>query len=895
MPRLIPEAIAQGFCPDRLRVQPIPGEEFVVERVSASLAGKPPFLPSVFTDDDTTSRFVVSGEMFEQNVRGWKGSARPLLIFDQFEELITLFEEAPVGEALRQAQRAKEEILRVLAALITDTGLHVKLLFSFREDYLAKIIRLFDFWPEIRDQYVRITPPSTSSLFEIIRGPFERFPGAFETEIEPDLAESIAASMGERDERGMVNLSELQIALVRLWQSKDPRTMFDERGIQGLLEDYTSETLESIPDLRSSTVALLSDMITESGARNVISEEDLLSRVEDEEGIPRDLLKEALRFLEQDARLIRREHRHEVAFYEIVSEFLAPWITRQREQAETIRELERAQALAAAAAKKRLRRVGLVLLILVPLVVIPFALFAVAQRNEATKQRDIATSQRNRISEQKQTVEELAKIATSRGLAAQALLQVEEQPDLGLLLAVAAVNGASTADARGGLLSTLHRLPRLELTLRPPLGTQLTSIVGVDYSRDGHRVAAVDRDGALMVWDAATGRPLSSVPAGSSEVHPTCMSVDPSGDTVVVGTNEGDIFRWVITHGALHRERFARVPSGVVALAFRSNGKALAALAATGAIFRWDSVGRPLPEGPIVPHDRATFNADGELLASSSKSGAVSVTSMSTGEVRTFDIGDRTDITELTFDDSDERLALAGVDGRTFRLNLATGNLTKVFAPGLGARAGALAFNGDGGTLAVGYVDASGEPVISLFRGPTTQPVGESFDALAAWDEAPTDGPDGMAISPDGRTIATPGAGGAVRLWDATDDLPIGRFVNRGGREAAISRDGRTLAVERPGRIVLSDVDTGEKLDELDVRKALGGGRLGWLQELSLSPDGSLLASDYDRVGTVLWRIDGERHVSRDSIVLDSAYYFAAFGGPDTVALDRMRGSSCGM
>jgi WD40 repeat protein len=887
---LIPEAIAQGFCPERFRVQPTLGEEFVVERVSASLAGQPPFLPSIFADDDTTSRFVLSAETFEQKVRGWKGTARPLLIFDQFEELVTQFEEAPVGEALKHAENAKGRILEVLAALITDPGLHVKLLFSFREDYLAKILRLFDFWPEIRDQYVRITPPSTTSLLEIIRGPFERNPGVFETEIQPDLAERIAIAMGERDERGMVNLSELQIALVRLWQSTDPRTLFEGRGIQGLLEDYTTETLESIPpDLRSSTVALLSNMITESGARNVISEEDLLSRVEEEEGIPRDLLKEALRFLEQDARLIRREHRHEVAFYEIVSEFLAPWITRQREQAETIRELERAQALAAEAAKRRLRRVGLAFLILIPLVVIPFALFAVAKGNEAARQANTAQFQRSKVIERNRRIERLAMIATSRGLAAQALLQIDEQPDLGLLLAVEAVNQASTADARGGLLSTLQRFPRLKLTLRPPLDTELKTIVGVAYSQDGQTVAAVDRGGALLLWDATTGQPLAVAPAGRF-MRPTSMSITPDGDAVAVGTSEGDIFRWVLTHGELDRELFARVPRAVDGLAFGSNGTTLAALTRSSAIFRWDSSGEPLEGGPVARHDLARFSSDGGLLASWTHPGAVAVTNISTGEVRAFDVGDRAEVAALAIDDSNERLAFAGLDGRIFVLDLATGEQREAFDSGQGAGISALAFSRDGATLAVGYIDAGHKPTVSLFHGATNSPVGQPFDALAAWDGSGLERQDGIAISPDGLTLATPGAGGVVRLWNTADDLPTGTLVNRGGGAAAVSGDGRTLAVQRPGQITLSDVDTGETLDELDPRRALGLGRLGSRQEFRMSSDGTLLASDHSGVGTVLWRIDEERHISRDPIVLAPEYYFAAFGGPDIVALRSSEG-----
>jgi WD40 repeat protein len=882
---LIPEAIAQGFCPDRFRVQPTPGEEFVVERVSASLAGQPPFLPSILADDDTTSRFVLSGEVFEQKVKGWTGSSRPLLIFDQFEELITLFEEAPVGEALRQAQRAKEGILRLLTALITDPDLHVKLLFSFREDYLAKILRLFDFWPEIRDQYVRITPPSSTSLFEIIRGPFERYPDAFEAEIAADLAERIAEAMGARDERGMVNLSELQIALVRLWQSKDPGKTFEARGIQGLLEDYTSETLESIPpDLRASTVALLSNMITESGARNVISEEDLLSRVEEIEGIPRDLLKEALRFLEQDARLIRREHRHEVAFYEIVSEFLAPWITRQREQAQTIKELQHAQVMAAEVAKKRLRRVGLAFLILIPLVVIPFALFAVAQKNEAARQRDIATVQRNKVEEKNDQLKELARTATSLGLAAQSLVRFDEQPDLGFLLAIEALKSKDTLDARGSLLSALQRFPGLSGVLRPPPSAVTTSkLVKIAYDAEGGRIIGVDRTGRLLVWDTVTGEQLVGSPTDRSG-RPTSIALSPDGGTVAVGTLRGEIYLWDLTDGepnvrrlAGHMPRFEHVEN----LAFDLDGEALVVLTGASDILRWD-VDRRSPletrslPNQITAYNQAMLTPDGRLLASSVKPGTIAVTDLSTGRVTTVHDGQAL-VKLLALSDDGSRLAWSTNDAEVGVLNLSTGARTAVVGLGDVTAIKAITFDPEGETLAIGSRDAVGEAVVSLAHAADGR-VYTRFAALAAWPRAAGAGINGSIVfSPDGRTLAVMSPEANVWLWHTKDREPIAQVLSR-AHLATVSPDGSTLAVFRQGTVVVTDVASGRSIGELH----LGPRPL----DLTFNRDASMLAiTDRDR-SSQIWSLTDTKHFGDQPIALPVGYDFLGFGPePNLVAV----------
>src|SRR5262249_16379783 len=98
---------------------------------------------------------------------------RPLLIFDQFEEFITLFEEAPRGDALKDAQVIQSNLLSFLAGLIHDASLAIKLLFVFREDYLAKLTKLFKLVPNLTDQYLRLTRLGTEALSEIIQGPFD--------------------------------------------------------------------------------------------------------------------------------------------------------------------------------------------------------------------------------------------------------------------------------------------------------------------------------------------------------------------------------------------------------------------------------------------------------------------------------------------------------------------------------------------------------------------------------------------------------------------------------------------------------------------------------------------------------------------------------------------------
>ena len=111
-------------------------------------------------------------------------------------------------------------------------------------------------------------------------------------------------------------------------------------------------TFDSPPRLvRDLAVALLSQLVTPSGTRNIVSEYDLISQVCEDEAIPEDRVKEACQALVQETKLVRREHRYDTYFYDIVSEFLVPWIRRQK--IERVAAIERRKLEAIEQRKRR--------------------------------------------------------------------------------------------------------------------------------------------------------------------------------------------------------------------------------------------------------------------------------------------------------------------------------------------------------------------------------------------------------------------------------------------------------------------------------------------------------------------------------------------------------------
>jgi WD40 repeat protein len=438
-------------------------------------------------------------------------------------------------------------------------------------------------------------------------------------------------------------------------------------------------------------------------------------------------------------------------------------------------------------------------------------------------------------------------------------------------LALAFTSGGKLLEVAGAsAVGTWNPAGQARITTRPLASPAQGNAVA--FGPDGTTVATGGADGNVRLWNAATQQEIGA-PMSSDAKPVAAVAFSPDGTLVAAGSTDGNVQLW---DTATQQEAGSALVAGAVevdALAFSPDGKLLATGGQDGTVRLWDvpsgsQVGATMATGDTV--SALTFGASGSTLAAAESDGATELwdvsTQTQTGAALT--MPGSAGVSALAFNPAADALATGNGNGSIQLWNPA-------------------GFHQPSAPLPVGPVSPAAEGVPATFSaGGDLLATSDGHGIVRVWDvEARrlVGGPlssyrtvTGLALSPDGKTLAVAGSG--VQLWQTTSGQRIGTTLPAAGhrryRAVAFSPDGTMLAtLGGGGQARLWNVATGRPLG-----KPMAAGQA--ITVAVFSPDGKMLATAGGDGSVRLWDVATQQEIGTPMTPDAQPVYAAAFG-PD--------------
>jgi WD40 repeat protein len=306
--------------------------------------------------------------------------------------------------------------------------------------------------------------------------------------------------------------------------------------------------------------------------------------------------------------------------------------------------------------------------------------------------------------------------------------------------------------ARTSLLAAALCLAPVALAQAP---TELKGHTGLVYSLafhpDGKSLATASFDETVKLWSFPEGKELQTLKGHTKAVY--CVAFNHDGTLLASSSQDKTIRLWDGKSGKFLRELKGHGDT-VSSVTFSPDGKMLASGSADKTVRLWD------PEGGkelknLGAHKKAVysvaFSGDGKTLASTGEDTTIKVWDVpGQKELKVLSAKDNIDaFTTVVFLPDGNRLLSAGFDKYLREWNVAEGKEVKKASPIAGASTVGLLGNPLGqGPILAASAQAPGKSAELKKLGPAPHYLY------------------GIALSKDGKTVATVGYGGTVSSWD---------------------------------------------------------------------------------------------------------------------------------